>query len=94
MKKKQSDSLQSLPNIGKMTEEKLKKIGIKTAKDFLKRDPYKVFTELLYKVDHTLCRCALASIVGAHKGVPWHKITKETAKIYSKRNPSHKWGKC
>jgi len=94
MKAKNKTPLRSLPNIGIVTEKKLKAIGINTKEDFLKRDPYEVFTELLYKVDPTLCRCALASIVGAHKGVKWHLITKETAKEYSKKNPNHKWGKC
>lgn len=39
------------------------KIGITTPEEFLQRDPYEVFHELKTKVDHTLCRCALASIV-------------------------------
>ncbi|MCK7469724.1 MAG: helix-hairpin-helix domain-containing protein [Desulfomicrobium escambiense] len=69
--------LTDLPNIGKTTAAKLEKIGIKTAEDFLKRDPYDVFHELRTKVDKTLCRCALAGIVGAKTGEPWHKITKK-----------------
>ena len=87
-------NLTELPNIGKTTAAKLEKIGIKTAEDFLKRDPYEVFHELRTKVDKTLCRCALAGIVGAKKGVPWHKITKDTAKEYEKRHPLHTWGPC
>lgn len=83
-----------LPNIGKKTAEKLKQIDIITADDFLKRDPYQVFHELLCRVDSTLCRCALASIVGAKLGVPWHQITKETAKKYEVLHPEHKWDKC
>lgn len=74
-----SNALETLQNIGKVSVEKLIKIGILTAEDFLARDPYQVFDELLEKVDHSLCRCALASIVGAKLGKPWHKITKETA---------------
>lgn len=95
MKKKSTDnSLKSLPNIGPVIAEKLKRIGIKDKADFLKRDPFDVFDMLLKKCDPTLCRCALASIVGANLGVVWHEITKKTAKEYSKRHPEHEWGKC
>jgi hypothetical protein len=89
-----SDSLESLPNIGKTTAVKLRRIGITSRKEFLKRDPYQVFEELREKVDPTLCRCALAGIVGAKKGVAWHKITRDSAKEYEKRHPRHVWGKC
>ncbi len=91
---KAHDSLESLPNIGKTTADKLRRMGITSKKEFLKRDPYKVFEELRKKVDPTLCRCALAGIVGAAKGVPWHKITTDTAREYEKRHPRHVWGKC
>ncbi len=86
--------LTELPNVGKTTAAKLEKIGIKTAEDFLKRDPYDVFHELRTKVDKTLCRCALAGIVGAKTGEPWHKITKKTAAEYERRHPKHTWGPC
>jgi hypothetical protein len=91
---KTDDSLRSLPNIGPTTAAKLEKIGITTKKEFLGRDPYKVFDELRRKVDPTLCRCALAGIVGAKKGVRWHTVTKESAKEYEKKHPRHVWGKC
>ena len=91
---KGGDSLLSLPNMGPVTAAKLARIGIATKEEFLKRDPYAVFDELREKIDPTLCRCALAGIVGAKKGVPWHKVTKETAKEYEKRHPLHKWGPC
>jgi hypothetical protein len=89
-----SDRLETLTNIGKTTSAKLKKIGILTREDFLKRDPYQVFDELLEKVDPTLCRCALASIVGAKLGKPWYEITRQTAVRYQRRRPGHRWGKC
>jgi nucleotidyltransferase/DNA polymerase involved in DNA repair len=91
---KTSDSLESLPNIGKVTADKLRQVGIASKREFLKRDPYKVFDELREKIDPTLCRCALAGIVGAKKGVPWHKITKDSAREYEKKHPKHVWGKC
>ncbi len=91
---KSAKPLESLPNIGKKIAAKLRQIDIQTADSFLKRDPYDVFEELRLKVDSGLCRCALASIVGAKEGIPWHKITKHTAGVYEKRHPDHKWGKC
>jgi hypothetical protein len=87
-------SLTDLPNIGKTTAARLEEIGIKGTKDFLRRDPYKVYEKLLKEADPTLCRCVLASIVGAKTGEPWHVITKKTAEEYQKRHPRHKWGSC
>ena len=86
--------LTDLPNVGKTTAAKLERIGIRTKEDFLKRDPYDIFHELRKKVDPTLCRCALAGIVGAKTGKPWHKITKKTAAEYERRHPGHTWGPC
>jgi Pathogenicity locus len=87
-------ALTNLPNIGPKIAEKLKKIGIRTRKDFMAEDPYYIFFMLHKKVDPSLCRCALASIVGANIGAPWHEITKKTAKEYENRHPNHKWGPC
>jgi hypothetical protein len=92
--KKQSASLRSLPNIGRVSEAKLKRIGISSRDEFLRRDPYEIFDELRRKVDPTLCRCALASIVGAKLGLPWHQVTKASAREYEKRHPGHEWGPC
>jgi len=83
-------SLQSLINIGPKITERLINIGINTKEDFLAKDPYEVFEQLL-KVEPDLCRCALASIIGASQSIPWHVITKDTAKEFEKRNPNHKW---
>ena len=93
-KKQESASLRSLANIGSVTEKKLNQIGIFSRQEFLARDPYEVFATLREKVDPTLCRCALALVVGAKRGLPWHQITKVTAREYEKRHPGHQWGKC
>ena len=87
-------SLRLLTNIGPVTVKKLNRIGIFSRDEFLARDPYDVFATLRSQVDSTLCRCALASIVGAKLGLPWHQITRATAKEYEKRHPGHVWGKC
>lgn len=94
MKRTQGGRLTDLPNIGKKTAAKLQSIGIDTAEDYLKRDPYEVFDELRAKVDPTLCRCALAGLVGAKKGRPWPAITKKSAAEYQRRHPGHRWGPC
>lgn len=87
-------TLRSLPNIGRVTESKLKRIGISSREEFLRRDPYDVFDVLRREVDPTLCRCALALIVGARLGLPWHQVTKASAREYDKRHPGHVWGPC
>ncbi|MFH1802259.1 MAG: helix-hairpin-helix domain-containing protein [archaeon] len=89
------DDLTELPNIGKKIAEKLRKIGVKDKNDFLKRDPYVVFEKLRKELDPGMCRCALASIVGAKQGRVWHEITKESAEEFDKRYPKHNWrNKC
>jgi hypothetical protein len=90
----EDDSLTSLPNIGRVTAAQLNKIGITTKKEFLSRDPYQVFDELLKRADPTLCPSALAGIVGASKGVRWHLVSKESAREFAKRYPRRVWGKC
>lgn len=92
---KKNASLRTLINIGPVIEQKLLQIGISTKEEFLSMDPFEVFDKLLEKVDPTLCRCALASIVGAKVGLPWHKITRQAASDYDKLHPDHKWrSKC
>lgn len=93
-KKRKSVSLRSLINIGLVTEKKLNQIGIFSREEFLAHDPYEVFAALRRDVDPTLCRCALALLVGAKLGQPWHLITKASAREYEKHHPDHLWGKC
>ncbi len=90
-----SQKLESLPNIGTKIAAKLRKINIKDVDDFMKRDPYEVFVELRIKDDPTLCRCALAALVGAQEGIVWHRIHKHSAEEFNKRYPEMKWkNKC
>jgi hypothetical protein len=84
-------NLNTLPNLGKVTQEALQKIGINTAEEFLARDPYEIFHELLLKVDPTLCRSFLAGLVGASVSKKWNLVSREAAAEYSKRYPEHKW---
>lgn len=88
---KSSYAVESLTNIGPVMGRALRSIGIETRQQFLRRDPYKVYAELLVKVDPSLCRCALASLVGAKKGVKWHLVTQEAAAEFHRRYPNHEW---
>jgi nucleotidyltransferase/DNA polymerase involved in DNA repair len=89
--KHKGKKLTSLENIGKTTATKLEQIGIMTADEFLARDPYDVFNELVKKVDPTLCKCALANLVGAQENRPWHKVVEEAVKGFQKKYPYHQW---
>ena len=83
--------LTKLPNIWPIIANNLMKIGITTPEEFLQRDPYEVFHELKTRVDHTLCRCALASIVWAHEWKKRNLIRKESEKEFLKRYPNDKF---
>ena len=82
--------LEDLVNIGPKIAQTLGMVGITTPAEFFARDPYDVFEQLLTRVDPTLCRCALASIVGAHQGIVWHKIHKQAAQEFIART-GYKW---
>ena len=83
--------LTKLPNIWPVIADNLMKIGITTPEEFLQRDPYEVFHELKTRVDHTLCRCALASTVWAHEWKKRNSIHKESEKEFLKRYPNDKF---
>lgn len=80
--------LTKLPNIWPVIADNLIKIWITTPEEFLAKDPYEIFYQLKKKVDPTLCRCALASIVWASQGVKRNIIHKTSAKEFEKRYPS------
>ena len=76
-----------LPNIWPKIADNLIKIWIATPEEFLAQDPYEVFHQLKMKVDPNLCRCALASIIGAYKGIKRNLIREEAIKTYGQRYP-------
>jgi hypothetical protein len=87
--------LTQLPNIGKVTAKMLEQIDIHTAEEFLSRDPYEIYAQLLMSVDPTLCRCALAGLVGAKLGKKWSIVTRQAAREFQTRYPKHRWkDKC
>jgi hypothetical protein len=83
--------LTKLPNIWPVIADHLIKIWITTPEEFLIKDPYEVFYELKKKVDPTLCRCALAAIVGAKQGVKRNTLHKTAAQEFEKRYAYEKW---
>lgn len=76
-----------LSNIWPRIADNLIKIWIATPEEFLAQDPYEVFHQLKIRVDPNLCRCALASIIGAYKGIKRNLIREEAVKTYEKRYP-------
>lgn len=78
-----------LPNIWPRISDNLIKIWITTPEEFLAQDPYEVFHQLKTKVNPSLCRCTLASIIGAYKEVKRNLIRKEAVKIYEQRYPDN-----
>ena len=76
-----------LPNIWPKIADNLIKIWIATPEEFLAQDPYEVFHQLKIRVDPSLCRCALAGIIGAHKGIRRNLIREEAVKTYEQRYP-------
>jgi len=85
------DRLENLINIGPKIADRIRAVGISSADEFLKSDPYDVFEKMDRKERSNLCRCVLACLVGAKYGQKWHEITKLTAKEYEKRRPEHRW---
>jgi len=90
LKTKMKDDLEDLQNIGKIIAKKLRDIGIKEKSDFLSQDPYEIFNKLKKK-DPSLCRCALASIVGAKQKKKWPEIRIEATKKFKKKFPKTKF---
>jgi len=83
--------LTKLPNIWPVIADNLIKIWITTPEEFFEHDPYEIFYNLKTKVDHTLCRCALAAIVWAYEWKKRNLIRKESEENYLKKYPNDKF---
>lgn len=87
-----------LPNIGPSIANNIMMLGITTPEEFLEQDPYEIFYKLQTKVDPTLCRCVLSSIVGAYKNEKRHLVRKEAIQTYQKKYPHQErktnWKRC
>ncbi|MFH1047783.1 MAG: TfoX/Sxy family DNA transformation protein [Patescibacteria group bacterium] len=94
MNTKKNHSLTSLINIGPKIASLIEQTGVTTVEQFEHSDPYQIFAQML-KREPDLCRCVLASLVGARAGVKWPTFHKEAAAEFDRRYPKHHWNnKC
>jgi DNA transformation protein len=68
--------LSSLPNIGKVLEQKLKEVGI-TSIEELKRTGAENALLRIREIDETACFNMLCALEGAIQGIRWHDLSKE-----------------
>ena len=72
----QSCALTSLPNIGKVVEQKLIQAGITTPEELIKMGTEQAFIRI-ETIDPTACLSMLQALEGAIQGVRWHDLPKE-----------------
>lgn len=72
-KQKLIKKLETLPNIGKITAEKLYSIEIKTPKEMKNSNPEELYERLKNKNNGKLDRCVLYQFRGAKLDKPWWK---------------------
>ncbi len=82
--------LTDLPNINTEIASKLHKIGIRETEDFLSRDPYAIFEVMLQKIDPSMGKRDLASLVGAQQGCRWNNVLTEVTREYRMRQPKQR----
>lgn len=69
-------ALTSLPNIGKVVEQKLIQAGITTPEELIKMGTEQAFIRI-ETIDPTACLSMLQALEGAIQGVRWHDLPKE-----------------
>lgn len=79
MKKADSNSLASLPNIGKALSERLKEVNINAADELRTVGSENAFIRLL-AMDEGACMHELMALEGAIQGIRWHNLD-ESCKI-------------
>lgn len=73
------ENLQTIPNIGPATAQRLYAVGIKNLQQLKKANPEKLYEKLKIKEGGKLDRCVLYVIRGAILDIPWWKC-KDTTK--------------
>jgi DNA transformation protein len=71
--------LAGLPNIGKIMEKRLARIGINDVETLMKTGSKEAFIKLR-SVEGDTCFSALCGLEGAIQGIRWHKLSGETKK--------------
>ncbi len=83
--------LTELPNIGPAMAEDLRLVGIKQAKDLIKKDPYQLYELLCQKTAKRHDPCVIDVFLAAvdfmegGKSAPWWNFTAERKKYLAKR---------
>lgn len=72
-------NLSNLPNIGKVLEEQLVKVGINTEAE-LKRSGSKEAWLNIRGIDKSACYNRLCALEGAIQGIRWHSLSDEVKK--------------
>lgn len=73
IEKPQENSLNTLPNIGKVLSDRLKQVDIKTAEELKALGSENAFIRLL-TVDPTSCLHEFFALEGAVQGIRWHNL--------------------
>jgi len=68
--------LSKLPNIGKIVEEQLNEVGIKTVEQFLKIGSKQAWLKIK-GIDDSACINRLYGLEGAIQGIRWHNLSEE-----------------
>ncbi len=89
-KDEKNQDLLSLPNLGPASVAQFKKIGITTVDEFMRRDPYQVYEELVEKEIIKPHMAALAAFVGAYYDLPWLGVVKTIRQKYSEWQDAQK----
>jgi len=66
----------SLPNIGKILEERLVEVGVDSVEELFALGSKKVFMKLVAK-DSEACISMIYSLEGAIQGIRWHDLDRE-----------------
>lgn len=72
-------SLNKLPNIGKVLADSLKEVGIETANDLITCGSENAFIRL-FTVDNNSCLSKLFALEGAVQGIRWHNLDESRKK--------------
>lgn len=70
------DPLSKLPNIGKILEEKLIKVGITTPQELINTGSENALLQIR-AIDESACYNMLCALEGAIQGIRWHSLSKQ-----------------
>lgn len=68
------DELSGLPNIGKVVEQQLNEVGIKTVKQLIEAGSKQAWLRIK-EIDDSACINRLFALEGAIQGIRWHDLS-------------------